>query len=932
MSPGDDMTSETMRPEIAAPPASEDRLELPASLTGPDLIKAGKDYLARGRERMIELNLKVSARAACAFWADWHDQLLAAVYRRALARWAESGKGDPGSIAMVGLGGYGRRELSLKSDVDLLFLMGPKKTGQEEFTKEILHFLFDLNLELGYVVRRTEDCINVIGTDLQSTTALMESRLIEGSQPLFQHFHEGFYRHLRATSARRWFAQTQLQEWRNRREKFDASVYLLEPNIKESIGGLRDIHTVGWVLAIRGGSTDLTELERRGVLTPEELERLRSAEEFILKLRNELHALSPRKSDVLNFPMQFEIARRLNYSGDENIVAAEALMRDYYRNAREAAKLSQRAFLILLRAEQTIVGNLMGTLKRKKITIQFSSQDGAIFPEPKSENYIFEDPVRIMELFALAAKLRLRVSERTRERIEKFVPTLGDDFRENPTCRIYFMQVLDGVSFVAQTLEDMHDCGLLSAYIPEFERIRCMVRIDHYHRYTVDEHLLKAVGKFERLLAEPAETRSHASRIANETPRPDLMNLSLLLHDVGKGYGKGHALRGGQLVQRIGHRMGLDHEDVETLRFLTLSHLKFSHVSQRRDLDDPRVGREMAEEVGNLDLLKMLYVHSVCDAQAVSPEAWTDWKANLYEALYRVTAAALDGKIEQPFEVGHPIAEVASRIWDHLCRRPPANMPESGEEQARLCRKLEDFVENVPDRYLQVMRVETIAKHFMMLQRINDQERIVWELEPGLGASDLAVCSADEPGIFASICGALAAKDINILSAQIFSTADGYAINLFQVTDLHQQPLPVDIRLDRLRADLNEVMLGRKTMDELFRKHRSRSGLKWAERVKRPTEITLNNDASQQYTLVEIRASDRPGLLYRISKVFSEQKLNVHRAMISTEAYGVFDVFYVTDFEYNKLHDVSRLNRLKAELIRGIDHDDPDVEPEAARS
>lgn len=910
---------------IEAEPVSGTKLELPASLVGPELIKAGKDHLAKAQAETLELN-PASGRAACAHWARAHDELLAAIFKRSLKLWAEAGK-DPGSVAMIGLGGYGRRELCLKSDVDILFLIGPRKGKQEEFIKEVLYLLFDLSLELGYVVRRLEDCLDVIGVDLQSTTALMESRYLAGSKPLFQHFHESFYRTLQSMSSRRWFAQTQLTEWRARREKFDATVFLLEPNVKESIGGLRDIHTIGWVLAIRSGSTSLSELMARGVLTAEELARLEKAEEFILRIRNELHALSPRRSDVLNFPMQFEIARRLDYSGDETIVAAETLMRDYYQYAREAAKLSQRAFLILLRAEQSVVGNLMGTLKRKKVTTQYSSLDGAIFPDAKHENHIFEHPVRIMELFALAAKMKLRVSERTRERIEKFVPSLDDAFRENPDCRVYFMQIMSGASFVARTLEDMHDCGLLCAYIPEFERIRCMVRIDHYHRYTVDEHLIKAVGKFEFLSHEPSEPdglHAHASQIACEVARPDLLNLSLLLHDVGKGFGKGHALRGGQLVQRIGHRMGLEHEDVETLRFLTLSHLKFSHVSQRRDLDDPKVGAEMAEEIGSLELLRLLYVHSVCDAMAVSPEAWSEWKSKLYEALYKITAAALDGRIERPFELGHPIAEVASRIWDHLCRHPPAEMPESGEEQARLCRKLEDFVENVPDRYLQVTRVETIAKHFMMLQRLNETERIEWELESGLGASDLAVCSADEPGVFASICGALAAKEINILSAQIFSTSDGYAINLFQVTDLNHQPLPHDLRLDRLRADLNEVALGRKTMGELIKKHKTRSVKKWAERVTRPTEVSLNNEASQSHTILEVRSSDRPGLLYSIAKVLSEDKLNVHRAMISTEAYGVFDVFYLTDFEYNKLHDASHLNRLKSRLIQAIDAD-PDA-------
>jgi [protein-PII] uridylyltransferase len=679
---------------------------------------------------------------------------------------------------------------------------------------------------------------------------------------------------------------------------------------------LRDIHSVRWLLLVIEATRELSRLEELGILTGEELRSLRRAEDFISKIRNALHAISPRKTDVLTFQAQIAIARNWGYSPVKGHLAEELLMREYYRHARLVEKLTSRAFGTLVRREKSGLGAVIGTLKRKRVDRHFFVQDDVIFPDDKSLGALEGDPSLILRMFALARKRGLRVSERGRSQVEKMIPRLDPGFREDPNCKKHFWEIISGPAGTAQTLADMHDCGLLSAYFPEFEHVQCMVRMDHYHRYTVDEHLLKSVEVCERLLKDPPDLLAHAASVAAGIRRIDLLNMALLFHDVGKGRGKGHALIGGQIIQRVGHRLGLPQEDIETLHFLIIAHLKISHVAQRRDLDDPRVARDMADAVGTLDRLNLLYVHSVCDLAAVSPDAMTQWTAMLYESCYRVTAAALSGAVAANATDAVDLKSICDGVVRQL---ESSDARSAGEEPARLRRRVEAFLESVPARYLKSTGFGIIAQHFEMIRGLDDKTRIQWTLDAGPGVSELSVCSVDLPGSFAMICGALMAKDVNIWSAQIFSTSDGFAINRFQVTDLNNQPLPAGFRLERLRTDLNKVFCERMTMEELLEKYGAETPKRSPVIAPRASEIRFNNESSQHFTIVEVRSADRPGLLYRIARVFDEFKLNIHRAMLTTEAYGIMDVFFVTDLEYNKIDDVPKMNRLESRLKEELD-------------
>jgi [protein-PII] uridylyltransferase len=350
--------------------------------------------------------------------------------------------------------------------------------------------------------------------------------------------------------------------------------------------------------------------------------------------------------------------------------------------------------------------------------------------------------------------------------------------------------------------------------------------------------------------------------------------------------------------------------------------LKLSHVAQRRDLADPQVAMQLAEEIGTLERLKLLYVHSVCDLKAVSPEAWTDWKGQLLAECYMRTAEMLGETHPRRQHLAPNLQLLRQKVLSAIKEDIHGiGSGKQGNDALDLEQELEVFLKHVSDRYIQASSPTTIARHFLMRRDLNERNAIDWRLQPdtGAGFSELTVAGADVPGLFSNICGALAAKDINIWSAQIFSTTDGFALNQFQVTDLENNPLPAGLRRERLRHDLNIVILGEKMIESLIEKHSGRKRYRPRLPSPLPSRVLIANTSSQECTVIEIRTSDRPGLLYRITRALSECQLDIQRSIITTEAYGVVDVFYVTDLEYNKIYDPAQRQNIEQTILNAVD-------------
>jgi [protein-PII] uridylyltransferase len=892
------------------PPAVE--CYLGNELSRAKFLKKGQEYLAAVQEWLKANNARLEGRLTIARYTKAYDSAIQAAYDYVTSHWEADHGTAPPAIALAALGGYGRRELFLQSDIDLLVIMDNNGKTDEEYVKSLLHLLIDWRLNLGYATRTVSDCEGRVGIDLDSTTAMTEARLLIGSKALFTRCAEAVKSAVTG-KARKWYLRSMLEEWRKRREKFESTVFLLEPNLKECPGGLRDVHTVQWFLFALVGSADMRHLKEHARFDDEEMREYREAIHFVQTVRNELHIASAGKNDHLVFAFQPAIAQALGYQQDAHRSPEEVFMADYYRHARVIARASDRAIRVMSVDNQSIFAGLVGSLRRRRIDKHLMVQDDVLFIDPAFPNYLEEDTARVMPLFERAARWGLCLSEQTIDRLQRISRNLGPAFRLAPANHASFLRILRATSHVAQTIHDMHACGILDKIIPEFERLTCMVRIDHYHHYTVDEHTIKALEMAEKLRREDPRARTFVGRIAAQIKRWDLLLLALLLHDIGKGYGRGHALRGGQIAQRVGDRLELPEEDVETVRFLVLSHLKLSHAAQRRDLADPSVAHQLAEEIGTLNRLKLLYVHSVCDLMAVSPEAWNDWKAQLLADCYMRTAEVLGEKPNSP-EMPEPDLEKLRRLVTAaiLKDEDQAALAAGRKPERRAKRELETlndevetFLRHATDRYVQAATPEAMAQHAVMLRTLSDTQPLNWMVLPhaGSGLSEIAVVAYDVPGLFQSICGALAAKSINIWSAQIYSTTDGFAINQFQVTDLDNKPLPPGLRLERVHHDLNLVLRGEMTIEKLIEKHRGRTRKRTRPRSPHPSRVIFDNTSSQEYTILEIRTTDRPGLLYRITHALSECQLDIKRAIITTEAYGVVDVFYVTDLEYNKAID-----------------------------
>ncbi len=886
-----------------------------------EFIAQAHAYLAALADWLRETNPLLGRQVLTGFTAG-HDALVAAALHHEQLAWtASTGRPAP-PLALVALGGYGRRALCLLSDVDLLFLLGSEEAG--ELAAPLVRLLTDCRLRLGHSARTVEHCLERIDAgDFDSTTSMLEARLIAGPRPLFQRFTSKLRERI-SGPARRWYLDCVYRQWRSRREQYESTVYLLEPNIKEGEGGLRDLHSVQWALQALAGTGDLHALLNRTSLDKPALDRYRRAADVLHTVRNELHLASGQKQDRLQFAWQATIARRLGFEPDPIHSPEELFMGYYYRHARVIDGTSRRAMRELARPERWLMRTAYGSPRRRALAGGWLVEGNELHPTPAAENGLAEDPRRALALMQKAALRGWRLSDPALDALARLARGLGEDFARDPAVSRRFLALLGSPGTPDQVLADMHECGLLEAIIPEFERVRAMVRIDHYHHYTVDEHTLKALEVARRLRAGQIGAGGPLGQIAARVERWDLLALALLLHDVGKGYGRGHALRGGQIAQRVCDRLGLAADDAETVRFLVLGHLKLSHAAQRRDPSDPSVARQLAAEIGSLERLRLLFIHTICDLMAVSPAMWSDWKEHLLLEAYMRTAEVLG---EHHDMLAHPRPNrtlVRHLVLESLPEQARALQPEAAPALAldpALQAEVEKFLNHTSDRYIQTVAAPAIARHFLIRRALAPENPIAWHLVPdgGQGLSELSVCAIDVPGLFHSICGALAAKGFNIWSAQIFSTTAGEAINQFQLTDLENRPLPAGLRLERLRRDLAQVIQGHRTIEQLIERHKGRPRRLVHPPRPKPTMVLFDNGSSKSTTIIEIRTADRPGLLYQITGALMRQRLDIQRAIIATEAYGVVDVFFVTDLEFNKIYDEPTQKQIESAILEAID-------------
>jgi [protein-PII] uridylyltransferase len=882
----------------------------------PNLLPELRAYLERHRGDLLRM-LATPDQAGIALGrrhAKIMDGLLTALYPAAFATMKRQRRWSP--VLLGAVGGYGRGLVGLKSDLDvrLITMQAPERV--RPIAEALLYPLWDAGVSIGHQVVSISDALDTARTDLPTATALLDFRAIAGELPTATLLEERAFGGLFSDGELFAFMKRLETEVAERHERFGASVYLLEPDVKNGAGGLRDLDVAQWAARARWRVKSFADLVRLGVLVPREANEIQAACDFLWTIRNHLHHHAGRRSDRLTFEEQEIVARDMGYQskvgavGDDPAARSapmvEMFMSDYYRHAR-----------IITRAREQIIARATPRVGRKRPREEdlgngLRTFDGQItFADP---NEITGDPALPLRLYAASVSRSLPVLPFARDTIARVArdPAFGSALRTNKEAGALFVQLVSTAQETClrqgSVLAELHDVGLLVAMIPEFSPVVGRVHHDLYHVYTVDVHSVAAVDRLRALVrGDIANEYPLACRLAAEVTRPAVLFLATLLHDVGKAIGgKDHSRRGAEMSKAILARFGLSQEDIDEGCHLILQHLLMYHVATRRDLEDVATVTEFAREVHGREGLRDLYLLTVADLSTTSPTSMTTWKARMLDDLFLATDALLSG---QPVDEGR-VARAREQVQAHW--QDPATLP-----------FLDEFLASMPERYILSNSYEEIAAH-AMLARAAESAPVVAGLVPSRypEAAELCMIAHDRPGLLAAFTAAIAGSRLEVLKAQIHSRtlSDGtvQAVDLFWVRNRADAPEAVSRVLPKLERDLLSVINGQAEPRDLVG---GRVTSPWAERpapaVK--TEVSIDHRASARQTVIEILTRDRPGLLFALSHALHELGLSIAVAKINTEGNRVADVFYVTEADGSKMHTHERTQQVRAHLISVLD-------------
>jgi [protein-PII] uridylyltransferase len=804
-------------------------------------------------------------------------------------------------IAVLGVGGYGRAEMAPHSDVDLLFLTPWKITPWAESVIEtMLYILWDLKLKVGHASRTVKDCLRLGREDITIRTALLEHRFICGHQALAAELGDKLWGELFKNSGPE-FIEAKLAERAERHRRQGGQRYVLEPNVKEGKGGLRDLQTLYWIGKYLHRVPDAEGLVGAGLLGREEFDSFARAEDFLWAARCHLHLITGRATDTLTFDLQVEVAARMGYRDLLGRRAVEHFMQDYFRQATRVGELT-RVFLTELEARHAKrEASLFGIFKRtKRVKPGYKLVQGRLdLADPAS---FLADKLNLLRVFEEALRTGYLLHPNVMRLVAANLPLVDDEMRDNPEAQRIFLDLMLSHGNPERALRRMNELGVLAAFIPDFEPIVAMMQFNVYHHYTVDEHIIQTISVLAQIeRGELVEDLPLSSSILKEGVNRRVLYVALLLHDIGKGRPEDHSILGAQIARRVAPRLGLDAEEAETVEWLVRYHLLMSDMAQKRDIGDPRTVRDFAKAVKTKRRLDLLTVLTVCDIRGVGPGTWNNWKAMLLRQLYKQTAEALDGGLEtlnrdNQLEEAKLALRAGLKGWDKVALN---------HETAR---------HYAP--YWQGLPTDTHLVFARLLDGIGDDEiRIDLHPDQGRDATRAAFALADHPGIFSRLAGALALVGANVVDARTYTSKDGYATAVFWVQDIEGKPYEV-ARLPRLRQMIDKTLKGEVVAREALK---DRDKIKKRDREFRfPTHITFDNDGSEIYTIIEVDTRDRPGLLYDLTRTLAANNIYIASAVIATYGAQVVDTFYVKDMFGLKLYQKPRQEALDRKLRAAI--------------
>ena len=805
-------------------------------------------------------------------------------------------------IAVFAVGGYGRGEMAPFSDVDLLFLTPYKITPwAESVIESTLYILWDLKLKVGHASRTIRDCLRLGAEDFTIRTALLENRFLFGDAPLAEKLHTRLHKDLFEGSERE-FIEAKLEERDERHRKQGGQRYMVEPNVKEGKGGLRDLQSLFWIAKYTYRVDDVAELVAHGLFTEEEFDTFATAENFLWATRCHLHLAAGRASEQLTFDMQVEVAERMGYVDKAGRRAVEHFMQDYFRHATAVGDLT-RILLTKLEAlhvkSEPLLQRLFG--RRRKLKDGYVEVHGRL--AISDEAAFLKDRLNLLRVFEEGLRTGLLIHPDAMRLVTANIDLINDEFRSDPEAQKLFLGLLLKHGNPERALRRMNELGVLSAFMPEFEPIRAMMQFNMYHSYTVDEHIIQCISQLAQIeRRELTEDLPVASSILDEGVNRKVLYVALLLHDIGKGRDEDHSILGAQIARKVAPRLGLKPAECDTVEWLVRYHLLMSDMAQKRDIADPRTVRDFAKAVQTKDRLDLLCVLTVCDIRGVGPNTWNNWKASLIRALYRQTRRAMEGGLEA-LNREQRGSDAKRNLREALGAWDPKDLK---TETAR----------HYP-AYWQGLHVTAHVVFARLLRDLGDDEiAIDLAIDEDRDATRACFALPDHPGIFSRLAGALALVGANVVDARTYTSKDGFATAAFWIQDADGTPYEAD-RLPRLRKMIHKTLKGEVVAADAMK---TRDKIKKRERAFRvPTHITFDNEGSEIYTIIEVDTRDRPGLLYDLTRTLANSNVYINSAVIATYGEQVVDTFYVKDMFGLKFHSASKQKALERKLRDAIE-------------
>ncbi len=870
-----------------------------------------KAVLAESRAKAEKLLLKDRHGGRCAArLCQMQDEIIRVIYTFATTHlYPSQNQSEAERMAIVATGGYGRGLMAPGSDIDLLFLLPYKQTAWgEQIAEVILYCLWDMGLKVGHATRSIDDCIRLAKADMTIRTAILEARFLLGDRALYDEMVARFDKQVvQGTAAE--FVAAKLAEREERHRRSGQSRYLVEPNVKDGKGGLRDLHTLFWIAKYVYRVRDPEDLIEQGVFDRAEYRLFRRCEDFLWAVRCNMHFVTSHAEERLSFDIQRSIARRLGYAERAGLRDVERFMKHYFLVAKDVGDLTAILCAALESRQAKSVPMLNRVVARLRPRGRRTLRECPDFVIDNNRINIADaevfarDPVNLIRMFRLAQRHVLAFHPDALHRATQSLKLIDRPLRENPEANALFREILTAKNNAEIVLRRMNEAGVLGRFVPEFGQVVSMMQFNMYHHYTVDEHLLRCIG----VLAEIEAGTNPEYALANELMRTikpahrDVLYIALFLHDIAKGRVEDHSVAGARIARHFCPRLGCSPAETETVAWLVENHLVMSTVAQSRDLSDRKTIENFASIVQSLERMKLLTILTTADIRAVGPGVWNGWKAQLLRALYYETEPALTGgfsEVDRARRVAMAQAEFKAELSDW----PP-------EEADRYIARL------YPAYWLKVELPRKVAHARFVRAAELDGRSLATDVgfDAVRGVTELTVLAPDHPWLLSFLAGACASTGANIVDAQIYTTTDGMALDTIAITREFDRDEDEGRRADRIAAAVEKALQGDLQLPDVVARRGPAKGRIRAFAVE--PEVTINNQWSNRYTVVEVSGLDRPGLLYELTATLSKLNLNIASAHVATFGERAVDVFYVTDLMGAKISSPTRNAAVKRALL-----------------